>query len=109
MLRRSLIRSFIRSFIFSRLEEQGSQLGEALPPNGKLVTAFGAVKGGLDLVTVQERQCLLHTGERRVLPSATNPKLFQLGIGSVGVVQQRLEAGREIRRGGGTEHAHRAE
>ena len=39
--------------ILSRLEEQRSQLGEAFPPNGKLVTAFGAVKGVLDIVAVQ--------------------------------------------------------
>jgi len=62
-----------------------------------------------DFVGRQKFREFLVSLERRVLPATTDPKAFQLLVGSSRIVEQRFEAALEITRHRGTECSHGAE
>src|SRR6266498_5736714 len=90
-------------------EQQWGDLDQIAAPDGEIVQALSRVKSVSDFVGRQKFGEFLVSLERRVLPAAADPKLFQLPVRSIRIVEQRFEAALEIARHRGTECSHGAE
>src|SRR5881396_3665993 len=90
-------------------EQQWGDLDQIAAPDSEIVQAFGWVKSVSDFVRRQKFGEFLVSLECRILPAAADPKLFQLFVGSIRIVEQRFEAVLEIAWHRGTECGYGAE
>src|SRR5580765_3477641 len=64
-------------------EQQRGDFHQITAPDGEIVQTLGGIKSVPDFVRGQKCREFLVPLERRVLPAATDPQLFQLLVGSI--------------------------